>query len=188
MTVKRENFNISDVEKCRLRILRHQNKYKEILSHCYWTFTIWCGSYIMFENLELMTKCCTRHSKNEWQKVLDPLPKRVPAAGVHCSTEAEQIYLVNICKTAQNAKRASCKTEICKSDVQAATKGPYRTIHKAWIGWLEFIGKLPRYSFIITYKIGMTLIISPDMAISEKLNQRKLWISHGTLLFDGFWR
>ena len=35
----------------------------------------------------------------------------------------------------------------------------------------QFISKLPtcRYSFIIPYKIGMTLTISPDMAIMETL-------------------
>ena len=40
------------------------------------TFTISCGSYIIFANLEVMTKYCTRRSENQWQKVLDPLPKK----------------------------------------------------------------------------------------------------------------
>ena len=77
---------------------------------------------------------------------------------------------------AQNAKCASCKKEIYKNDVQATTEGPYRTIHKTWIKRtfffcprLQCISKLPRYSFIIPYKIGMTLTISPDVAINEKL-------------------
>ena len=115
-------------------------------------------------------------SGNQWQKVLDPFPKTEWTAGIRRSTEAEQTYSVNIRKTAQSAKCASCKTEICKYDVQATTEGPYRTIHKNWIKRTFFfcprrqcISKLPRYSFIIAYKIGTTLTISPDVAISEKL-------------------
>ena len=65
----------------------------------------------------------TSFSDNQWQEVLDAFPKKVPTAGVRCFTEAEQTYSVNIRKTAQNAKCASCKTEICKNDVQATTEG-----------------------------------------------------------------
>ena len=59
----------------------------------------------------------TSFSDNQWQKVLDAFPRNVPTAGVRCSAEAEQTYTVNIRKTAQNAKCASCKSEICKNDV-----------------------------------------------------------------------
>ena len=72
-------------------------------------------------------------SDSQWQKILEAFPKKVPTAGVNCFTEAEQIYTVNIRKTTQNAKCASCKQEICKNDVQATTEGPYRMIHQIWI-------------------------------------------------------
>ena len=52
-------------------------------------------------------------------------------------------------------------------------RGPYRKIHETWIKItlffcprLQCISKLPRYSFIIPYKIGT---ISPEVAISERL-------------------
>ena len=89
------------------------------------TVTISCGFYILFSNLEVMTKIIlyqTLFSDNQWQKGLDAFPKKVPTAGGHSSTEAKQIYLVNIRKTAQNAKCASCKTKICKNNVQSTTQ------------------------------------------------------------------
>jgi len=115
-------------------------------------------------------------SDSQWQKILEAFPKKVPTAGVNSFTEAKQIYSVNIRKTTQNAKCASCKQEICKNDVQATTEGPYHTIHQIWIKRafffcprLQCISKLPRYSLIVPYKIGMTLKINPDMEITEKL-------------------
>ena len=57
-------------------------------------------------------------------------------------------------------------------------RGPYRKIHETWIKRtlffcprLQCISKLPRYLFIIPYKIGMTLTISPDVVISERLKK-----------------
>ena len=132
----------------------------------------------MFSNLEGTTKYCTKRRSVtiSGRKFWMLFRKKVHTAGVRCSTEAEQTYSVNIRKTAQNGKCASCKTEICKNDVQATTDGPYPTIHKTWIKRtfffcprLQCISKLPRYSLIVPYKIGMTLTITPDVAISEKL-------------------
>ena len=98
-------------------------------------------------------------SDSQWQKILEAFPKKVPTAGVNCFTEAEQIYSVNIRKTTQNAKCASCKQEICKNDVQATTEGPI--LHDTsdldkkslfLFPRLQCISKLPRYSFIVPYK------------------------------------
>ena len=107
-----------------------------------------------------------KFTEEQWLKIIEAFPEKVPQPNVTCPSEDEQIFTINKRTSKKDAKCATRRKDLSEGSIQATTEGPYRTIQKSWIKRTFFfcprfqcMDKLPRNSFICPYKTGMALLI-----------------------------
>ena len=110
----------------------------------------------------------------QWKKN-DAFPENVPLPKVICPSEDEQIHTIDKRTSKKDAKCTSCRKDLSERSIQATTEGAYRTRQKSWIKRtfffcprFQYIGKLPRNSFICPYKTGLTLLIETPLTEQQK--------------------